>query len=135
VHTSFWPRRREQLEEVALERRVAGGQAVVRPTDVTSEEEMHAPCPARAVPAIISGALAPYHFSDGDAARMDLGQLLFRPVTRAAPYATAPDDVFLCSSSKPGEACTAGAGTGWRKACCASAFPTLDELYGTHGIG
>jgi phytoene dehydrogenase-like protein len=31
----------------------------------------------------------------------DLGQLLFRPVTRLDPYATAVDDVFLCSSSTP----------------------------------
>jgi phytoene dehydrogenase-like protein len=31
----------------------------------------------------------------------DLGQLLFRPVTRADPYATALEDVFLCSSSTP----------------------------------
>jgi phytoene dehydrogenase-like protein len=31
----------------------------------------------------------------------DLGQLLFRPVTRLDPYATAIDDVFLCSSSTP----------------------------------
>jgi phytoene dehydrogenase-like protein len=31
----------------------------------------------------------------------DLGQLLFRPVTRLDPYATAIDNVFLCSSSTP----------------------------------
>lgn len=31
----------------------------------------------------------------------DLGQLLFRPVTRVDPYATALDNVFLCSSSTP----------------------------------
>jgi phytoene dehydrogenase-like protein len=31
----------------------------------------------------------------------DIGQLLFRPVMRLDPYATALDDVFLCSSSTP----------------------------------
>jgi phytoene dehydrogenase-like protein len=31
----------------------------------------------------------------------NLPQLLFRPVVRADPYATALDDVFLCSSSTP----------------------------------
>jgi phytoene dehydrogenase-like protein len=31
----------------------------------------------------------------------DIGQLLFRPVLRSDPYATALEDVFLCSSSTP----------------------------------
>jgi phytoene dehydrogenase-like protein len=31
----------------------------------------------------------------------DITQLLFRPVTRADPYSTALDNVFLCSSSTP----------------------------------
>ncbi len=31
----------------------------------------------------------------------NIGQLLFRPVTRLDPYSTARDDVFLCSSSTP----------------------------------
>jgi phytoene dehydrogenase-like protein len=31
----------------------------------------------------------------------ELGQLLFRPIVRLDPYATAIDNVFLCSSSTP----------------------------------
>jgi NAD(P)-dependent dehydrogenase (short-subunit alcohol dehydrogenase family) len=71
-------RRLAALEEVAVECRAAGGEAIVRATDVCNY-----------VGGDINGGLA------------DIGQLLFRPVTRVDPYATALDDVFLCSSSTP----------------------------------
>jgi phytoene dehydrogenase-like protein len=42
-----------------------------------------------------------YVGGDINGGRADISQLLFRPVTRLDPYATALDDVFLCSSSTP----------------------------------
>jgi phytoene dehydrogenase-like protein len=73
----------------------------------------------------------------------NIGQLLFRPVTRLDPYSTALDDVFLCSSSTPPGGGVHGMCGYWAaQSALRKRFPEQAraasyraEGYGTHGSG
>jgi phytoene dehydrogenase-like protein len=85
-HGSTWDA--SESIEAHIERFAPGFRSVIRARATKNSLEMER-FNANYVGGDINGGLA------------DITQLLFRPVTRADPYSTALDNVFLCSSSTP----------------------------------